>query len=195
MKKFSTSFFLLIAAFLAGCQKAAVTHPYYPLSPDALAYIQLGIGKYFVYRDSTTNLTDSVVVAQSILQPVPYNGTYFYSSQQYSLTLMQTDGVTESIFISGIAPGIFEGRVQLISNADMYEFLFQDVATNIPSMTVEGRTYTNVNLTSSLYGEQNGPGTQFTTTSNDYWAKGVGLIKRQVTKGGVTTTYTLLRNN
>ncbi len=66
-----------------------------------------------------------------------------------------------------------------------YPPLGDSLELSIPSMVVEGKTYTDVILTSY---------SQYDAYSY-YWAKGVGLIKCTELINSVTKTYTLLRNN
>ena len=185
---------LLLFNACFGCKKNPIPPLSNPLSTDALAYIKFDVGKYFIYRDSVTNQIDSVVVTQSELQPDNFvsNGIT-YNNQQYSLIWMEYSPYLKE-WLSGTAPGNLNGRVQLIANDDPNHYLFQDVTTIIPTMVVEGKTYNNVLLTTSSYGS-NGVSAGFTTTSANYWVKGVGLIKRSETNNAVTKTWTLLRSN
>ena len=65
----------------------------------------------------------------------------------------------------------------------------------MPSMTIEGKTYTNVisGGIDNTYMDINAPN-YFKRTF--YWAKGVGIVKRVIiTTGGAIKTHTLLRHN
>ena len=190
---FKISMLLLIGYSFWGCKK---TQPAlsFMLSPDALAYIQFKTGTYFIYKDSAANKTDSVIVTESIVQPYSFTGDgVLYNSQTYTLVLTEINpGVAATVWLSGNDQGGASPRVQLVSAINPLNYLFQDIATNIPSMVVEGKTYTNINLTSGAAGAPGSPGSFVTSY---YWAKGVGLIKRMETNGTVTNTYTLLRNN
>jgi hypothetical protein len=185
---------LVILISFNGCLKTASYAPNYPLSKDGLAYIQLKQGGYFIYRDSTANKVDSVVVTQSSL--ISYTGTTdfgsikSYSSQQYILVLTEASPVFGIVWLTGSTQGTIFGFINLTAPDD--HFLFRFVSTTdpsiIPSMVVEGKTYANVILTSNSSYDGSG-------NSYYYWAKGVGLIKRTEVKDHVTNTWTLLRNN
>jgi hypothetical protein len=73
-----------------GGSKAA-GYEYVTLSPSGLAYIQLRQGEYFIYKDSTTAKTDSVVVTQSMLQQNNSTGLFGVIQNLYSLTLSKID--------------------------------------------------------------------------------------------------------
>ena len=64
----------------------------------------------------------------------------------------------------------------------------------IPSMTIEGKNYSNVIMGSSEYlSDINDPEYEKRTF---YWAKGIGIVKRQIiTTGGAVKTQLLLRYN
>ena len=181
---------MLMLCSFAGCsKKKSQPQLSYPLSKDALAYIQLTVGKYFIYRDSTTNKTDSVTVLQSDLTADNYTDDGApVAGQQYTLILTASG----TVWLSGNCSGQLLGRVQLTATDNSYNLLFRDVTTILPSVTVEGTTYTNVSLTTNDL--ESGFGAN-AIISAYYWAKGVGLIKRRETKNSVTTTYTLVRHD
>ncbi|HZY40234.1 MAG TPA: hypothetical protein VFE53_26455, partial [Mucilaginibacter sp.] len=71
---FKIGILLLIVYSFSGCKKT--TQPLtYKFSANALAYIQFTSGKYFIYKDSAANKTDSVVVTESLIQPNSHIGT------------------------------------------------------------------------------------------------------------------------
>jgi len=195
---FKICIFLLIVCSFQGCKKDAGQGLSYALSADALAFIQFSPGKYFIYKDSTANKTDSIVITLSLLQtyntttPGWFGSTVPVTYQQYTLGMTEIDSGLTTVWLSGNTGVQYSSRVQLVSSDNAYNFLFQDITTNIPVMVVEGKTYTNVNLTSNVL--LSGFGAD-AIISSYYWAKGVGLIKRIETKGLVTQTYTLLRSN
>lgn len=188
---FKIGFVLLIACWSAACKKNTVPPvPYYLLSKDGLAYIQYNAGKYFIYKDSLANKTDSVVVTQSLLQT--YRGVYSdthtaYTGQNYTIVETEFNPGPTSVWINATADGQGFPTVLLNSIADGNYIFYQTLAPHIPVMVVEGKTYTDVNITSSSIGGA--------ALSYYYWAKGAGLIKRVETRGTVTNTYTLLRGN
>jgi len=185
------SFLLLVAYLFAGCEKHVILPDTSLLSKDGLAYIQFNVGKYFIYKDSVANKTDSVVVTQSILQT--YKGVYSdvhttYTGQKYTIVETEIDPGSTTVWLSATADGEGFPTVLLYSTGKNGNYLFYEtLAPHIPVMVVEGKTYTDVNVTYSSIGAA--------PLSYYYWAKGVGLIKRIETIGSVTNTYTLLRGN
>jgi hypothetical protein len=190
---FKTGIVLLIACSFAGCKKNTVpSAPYYLLSKDGLAYVQFNVGKYFIYKDSVANKTDSIVVTQSLLQT--YKGVYSdihlaYTGQKYTIVETEIDPGSTSVWLSAAADGSGFSTVVLNSIDNGNYIFYETLEPHIPVMVVEGKTYTDVNITSSPYGYGSVPLLSY------YWAKGVGLIKRIETIGSVTNTYTLLRGN
>lgn len=188
---FKTGFILLIVCSFAGCKKNTVAPATYELSKDGLAYIQFNVGKYFIYKDSLANKTDSVVVTQSLLQT--YNSVYSdvhtpYTGQTYTIVETEIDPGSTTVWLSATADGGGFSTVVLYSSDNYGNYLFyENLAPHIPVMVVEGKTYTDVNITRSSLGGA--------PLSSYYWAKGAGLIKRTETIGPVTNTYTLLRSN
>lgn len=193
--------FLLIACiFFLGCKKNNVNYGTnnYTFSPNGLAYIQLSTGKYFIYKDSATLTTDSVVVTQSLLDTISgIEATFFgnekYTAQEYTLILLKIGTSGSTVWLTGKAKSLDDvaGDAYLLPtefNASGYLFRYPPDST-ITTMVVEGNTYADVILTINpvdLSPEQ----------STYYWAKGVGLIKSsKVDSLGIRKTYTLLRNH
>jgi hypothetical protein len=186
-----TGIVLLIAYSFAGCRKHIISPaPAYLLSKDGLAYIQFNVGKYFIYKDSVANKTDSVVVTQSLFQT--YTGVYSdthtkYTGQKYTIVETEIDPGSTTVWLSATADSEGFPTVLLNSSVTGNYIFYQTLSPHIPVMVVEGITYTDVNITSSSIGGA--------ALSSYYWAKGVGLIKRTEIIGTVTNTYTLLRGN
>jgi hypothetical protein len=64
----STLLLSICLACLFACKKDTPRKPAtieYILDPNGLKYIQLRLGQYFIYKDSASGLTDSVVVTES----------------------------------------------------------------------------------------------------------------------------------
>lgn len=189
--------FLLAAYSFSGCKKTTVKPILTLLPAEGLAYIQANSGRYFIYRDSVTNKTDSVVCTESLLET--YNGTYSdinvnFTAQRYTVVLSKIDAGVTSVWL-GAATGISGPGFQLISSGGIGSghTIFWDYDTTIPTMVVEGKTYTNVSLSTIPL---TSPGNPVSNISSwHYWAKGVGLIKSVEVNGSVTSTYTLVRNN
>jgi hypothetical protein len=206
--------FLLIACiFFSGCKKFnklyGISNYTYTFSSNGLAYIQLSTDKYFIYKDSATLTTDSVVVTQSLLDTVSgTQSTIFgpekYTAQEYTLILTKIDSSGTAVWLSGkasslddLAEYVFLDRLPTSIGGYLFRYppsggVYQEpcncvIETNIPAITVEGNTYTDVVLTADEYSASK--------KSSYYWAKEVGLIKRSEVNGTDTKTYTLLRHN
>ncbi|TMI85543.1 MAG: hypothetical protein E6H08_22400 [Bacteroidetes bacterium] len=188
-----------------------------------MEYVNITPGKYLIYKDSASGMLDSVVVTKSLLEnihhaadtSVQYIFSAFYT-QEFSLTLTKFDGTLQTIWFNGMAKTsnfFFDPPDYLNLNeiyhlsgtgtdqstsAFAYSTLFNnypvDVYSTIPSITIEGNNYTNVIFGVTDAGlEVNEPGYNKRTF---YWAKEVGIIKREIiTVGGAMQTHTLVRHN
>lgn len=202
----------ILIAFSAGCKKEKIENgkvPSYTFSNKALAYVKLNEGKYLIYKDSATQLLDSVIVSTSKLETIfipKISGGLFGSlpahyEQKFSLVLLKYNGNSESIWFSGNA---FTPATYLQTSIDTlavdlrepdYTTVFTLTNSDKPefSTTIEGKNYNNVVVTASSNGlEINDPAYKSIIY---YWAKEIGIIKRSVNVGGTIKTYTLLRNN
>jgi hypothetical protein len=184
---------LIIFTCFSNCSKNS-SPKNYTLSKDGLAFIQLPLGKYFIYKDSATLQSDSVVVTESLSQTISGTSPYPYSADDYTLILSKIDSMGNiTTWLSGEAnAGVSDVNVymeRLAPNNSGYLFRYPPcncgTESSISSMVVEGKTYTDVVLTLD---------TQYDPYSY-YWAKGVGLIKCTEMIDSVTKTYTLLRSN
>ena len=185
--------FLLIAGIFSGCKKNTNLTENFTFSKEGLSYIQFNPGKYFIYKDSTTLTTDSVVVTESLLDTVSgtengfFGVTDHYTAQEYTLMLSKI-GSSNTVWLSGKASSLDEytGNVYLIPAYIIYTsgYLFRyPPDSTISTIMVEGKAYKDVILMANAQ-------------STYYWAKGVGLIKSsKVDIEGIRKTYTLLRNN
>jgi len=154
------------------------------LSKESLAYVQIPIGKYFIYKDSVSGNTDSVIVTKSELKTVPhfvspslFDGRVSYYYQSCTLYLSKKNGNASILWFEKIAE----------ANANVHDAYLDLYSTQkiIPNITIEGKNYSDViqvTYSSSYF------------ASTFYWAKGIGIIKRTETKGASTQTWTLLRN-
>src|SRR5436190_12095574 len=180
-------------------------------SRDALSYVQLTAGKYFIYKDSTTSSQDSVVVTTSLLNTVyfpPASDAVFtykaHTQEKFDLVLTKFTDSDQVEWFNGHADAFCDGlginnncdsaAVDLMEGGLMAFEGVQSYPSNL-SVAIEGKTYNNVIIHDSWTS---------TIDINDpryvhniyYWAKGVGIIKRtNITTGGAVKTYTLLRNN
>jgi hypothetical protein len=212
---FGRNFFLGIIILLVsiGCKKSNRHYSVFnnfTFSKEALDYIKFNPGKYFIYKDSATLTTDSVVVTESLLDTVSGTEDGFfgvidhYTAQEYTLILSKIDSSGATVWVTGKASSLdgYTGNVyldRLPTSIGGYLFryppgggVYQEpcncvIERNIPAITVEGDTYTDVVLTVDEYSASK--------KSSYYWAKEVGLIKRSEVNGTDTKTYTLLRHN
>ena len=88
---------LIIFTGFSNCSKSSGPIPNYTLSKERLAYIQLTLEKYFIYKASATLQSDSVVVTESSLKSVRNSiglSTYTaYTADDYTLVLSKIDSL------------------------------------------------------------------------------------------------------
>jgi hypothetical protein len=198
-------FFFLIS----DCKKSSSDHRFdgsiqLKLDANGLQYIQLDIGKYFIYKDSASGVLDSVVVTKSLLEnkftPAVTGGPFAtyaaYNSEIFSLTLTKMDVNSETVWLEAqtsaalCCPSLSNNNepVQMYESNGALVFCYPkedcDFVDLISSLTVEGKVYQNVIM---VTGGTDG-------TSKYYWAKGIGLIKRTETNSD-NKTRTLIMNN
>lgn len=182
-------------------------------SRHALEYVNLVPGKYLIYKDSASTLTDSVVVTKSLLENKYHaeNTSGFnvpaYNGEEFSLTLStKTSTGASSLWFQGSASVPFNSypfissdtallylagsESNIISRVFSQNHSYHSTETTI----IEGKTYNGVVTDINDSGlDINNPNYRKTIYS---WAKGVGIIKRTIiTTGGAIKTYALLRNN
>ena len=182
------------------------------LLTEGLAYVQLGLGKYFIYKDSASSELDSVVVTKSSLEdvftPAVVSGglTYSaYNSQIFSLTLTKFDAGIQTLWEINFkgqpalcCPSISMDNqpVEIRDTSDVSTFYYPvcncSSSMVIPGLTVEGKLYNNVIQNIGDNGAD--PSSPDYRRAVTYWAKGVGIIKRIKTAGADTKTYFLIRN-
>ncbi len=223
---FICSFTLL--CLLCSCKKSKPriddTDPNsYLFSADALAYVQLPLNTYYIYKDSASGTLDSVVVTQSVLETkfhpeesgndlyIWHLAAYYY--QQFTLLLTNYSGSSPQDWFYGIAtngPNFFINsdttswvdlvEIDTLNNirVNNYAFFYPEggsvfslTPTIIPSMTIEGKSYSNIVFCSDF----NSPDTtaDYYLETNYYWAKGVGIIKRRIKTSNYVKTENLVR--
>ena len=182
-------------------------------SRKALDYVKLTERKYLIYKDSASAHLDSVVVTKSLLEnkynPEEFNWYAWYSAyyhENFSLMLTKFTGGVGSEWFNGEAKlwisdppySTDNAPVNLITldkfnNTYSTFYLGENDPTNY-SVSIEGRTYNNVVITIYDRGlDINHPDYLKETY---YWAKEIGIIKREIiTTGGTVKTARLLRNN
>ncbi|MGZ5133802.1 MAG: hypothetical protein ACXWCG_01575 [Flavitalea sp.] len=206
--------FILSFFIFQNCKKSSPPAPekelYASFSRNALQYLQLTEGKYLIYKDSATSLLDSVVVTKCRIEVhfTPGLNTLFVRSPAYyteSLTLILSkfDGSSEtewlrsnaftSMWPAASSVSIDTADIALIDESGGVIVYATETFQSKDTVTVEGKTYSNAQINLSDNGLD--PSDQAYRKSIYYWAKGIGIVKRTIVTGGVTTTHTLLRNN
>ena len=222
MKKFITSIAIvtLFTFYLTACKKDHTDTQAAPIevkfAAEALAYVQLPLNKYFIYKDSASGSLDSVVVTKSDIEkqfmpehisgfwavPIP---AFYY--QTFTLTLTKYNGATPQDWFYGIA-----NNSSFVTSSDTATALYliekdKGGAFNypiiissgpyggvsiLPSVTIEGKTYVDAVVftsSSSLDTSQ-----FYYRKSTYYWVKGVGIIKREIRTSNSIKTDLLIRN-
>lgn len=192
----------MLTAFQTSCKKEEAM---YKLPADGLKYIQLRPGQFFIYKDSASGKTDSVVVTESSLTAESFTYQGFTSNsitarrEVFRLVLTRKNGGADSTWLSGTAKGDF-GSNRAILKESNNESLFVYPAVclcyniySLASMSVEGKTYNNVMVVEGASRNLN--------FYDLYWAPSVGLIRMRKhdlstpLPNRVTTTWNLLRHN
>ena len=192
------------------------------LNPVALEFVKLPVGRYFIYKDPATGSIDSVRVSQSIIEnkfqpsipPSGYNPCLSgFNFETFTLTLTKFNGTASQDWFKGIASSyaIFpcgsHPAVIIDSNLILEDQLFTNIITHpfvypfsfyqgqghifIPTITIEGTIYTDVHEFFASNGLQSThPAYQAVI---HYWAKGIGIIKKETITYSSVNTYLLVR--
>lgn len=221
MKKFIP--LLMLIVFFVSCKKNIdLPAPAIIINFDkaALSYVQIAINKYFIYKDSATGNTDSVVATESSIKntsvpaiPDDFNtltpGRKAYSYERFTLTLSTVKGNGPIDWFYGIANADFlmsydvhstDFGVLWLSEIDRMTnnnkgFVFKHPFVPgqlTPAMNIEGKDYADVILISSTNGFI--PSSPNYVACSYYWAKGIGIIRRSITTSTGRQTWTLLRH-
>jgi hypothetical protein len=213
---------VIVLLVASGCQKDEVTenpmdHTFnISLSRNALEYVNIPVGKYFIYRVTGNSLLDSIRVVSNQLDTVnmPRNNNINFPEHnierfrlkmdKYQVPIMGTGVLISEWVWSTTVPTPYNpydssstADVRLeFTGAGAGQLIFYGTHNLSPTETivVEGVTYTGVIRTESNNG---------LTISNPnyqknvfYWARGLGVIKRITTSfNGYEVTRTLLRHN
>lgn len=179
---------------------------------NALSFIILPANRYFIYKDSSNGITDSVVVKQTNVESVlqqsvqnPPTPVFFYS--KYTLILEKISGATNQIWYKGIArcdsqytaaPVSIDSNFVLSNeqtNLPAFWYPFKSSGTMqytlIPILTIENSTYTTVHKFSATNGLQFSDINYQATIY--YWVKGTGIIKKEIISNNSVKTYLLIR--
>lgn len=222
------SFFLSLALyfFCVSCKKDHKDQPtepvYVQFNPDALAFVQFPLNKYYIFKDSASGMLDSIVVTQNNLEKkfvpastyqTPFgNGhapAYYY--QDFSFLLTKFKGTSQQTWFYGTAtsdlgspyPNSDPVSLSLLENDSImtgYIFLYPAIRFSSPqenvdilnTITIGGQAYSNVilysisNLIDSLDKDF--------VRATYFWAKDVGIIKREIKTPTTVKTEFLVRH-
>ncbi|GEO11085.1 hypothetical protein [Segetibacter aerophilus] len=194
---------VLTVIIFAGCEKSStssVEEARQSFDREGLKFIQIPIGKYFIYKDSATGNEDSVIVTKSNLEQVDVAAYYCgpscfgnhpaYHYERFSLTL--TSGRDQTTWLNATTGDLIgnfitsdRSAISLRDYKNILLFSYPGTSTILPSMAIEGKTYNEVNVSTANFSG---------TASTTYWAKNIGLIKWQFKMGSTVTTFLLLRH-
>ncbi|RYY50108.1 MAG: hypothetical protein EOO06_04880 [Chitinophagaceae bacterium] len=181
-------------------------------SRNALAYVNIPVGKYFIYKNVATGALDSVAVTTSQLGTTNFpkdvaNGfpehnmeTYRSVFTKYNLIggvyipvqWIRTYAITD---FSTPYDSTSTADVRLeLSGTDQTIFYASHNVAGVQSLLVEGVNYPEVVKAESTNGfPVNDPSYEKNVF---YWAKNVGIVKRVITRAtGAPTELNLLRRN
>lgn len=208
-------FLAVILIIHSSCKKDTEAVPVlqdYQFKPEFLSYVQLPLNSYFIYKDSATSVIDSVVVKESILERLYMpeqrdnlvSKTPAYNYQNFRLALKKYSGSSATDWFEGFASAVY-GELKIIDRlrniayggpAFYYSLTTYNTVYSaydiMPQMTVEGKTYNNVIMV--MNANTSDTTASFYYRSTYYWAKGVGIIKREVKTPGNIKTELLIRN-
>lgn len=211
--------FLVIFIFLLSCEKEEI--PPEPISvtfnQNAIDFLKVTAGKYLIYKDSATSEIDSIIITKCELKSIYYpehksNDLFVPDTPAYLgdhfeiIYTKKTNSNTSSIWFKGTADANYQfsasesnlplNLVDYIDNLYIYagSFYFDENTISIPSLNVDGITYSNVivhNTDSGL--EITHP---YYLKTKYYWAKGIGIIQKSIERtNGVRQTFYLIRHN
>ena len=217
MKTITVVILLFISFCIISCKKeyfnpntfSVVT---YTFAADALEFVTIPVNKYFIYKDSASGITDSVIVVKNEVvnkfqgstpcTGICWPGPSGYSYQEFSLTLKKINPPS-AIWFNGKASNFsINFFLDSITGINMMDSLMPycniwyplsdfDEYTHLPAYIVEGITYSDVHLFSRNNGMQ--PGQPNYLQIDTYWVKGTGIVQRRIIRQGAVATTLLIR--
>lgn len=204
----------VLVLLVASCRKeVAITRPTLKkLETEGLAYVQLPKNKYFIYKDSTTGMLDSVVVTGSDIEAIfvsaqPglgfYSGNDAYFYETFTLILTKYDTAQQEWFygvVNSLAKSFSLRERDRINNAEqniVFSYPINTLLTGVdvsimPANIIEDKLYSNIAVFTSSNGAP--PTDKSYHKSTYYWVRGVGIIKREIQTGSSIKTELLVRN-
>ncbi len=233
MKKLTLSFLTASVFFLASCSKdnlnlgggggwswgggwglpggGPIAGNYF--DNTALDFIYIHWNRYFIYKDSATGITDSVIVTRNYTSSVFHDSVPgnppipAYTHQTYGLTLQKNSGSAYQPWFDGFASCDTQYRYTAHyidadfdlndkqNNLPAFWYPFTSSGVNrytlIPSITIEGTTYIQILKFSASNGLQ--PTDTNYRETIFYWEKGTGIIKREIRTYNSVKTSLLIR--
>lgn len=220
---------IIFCSLILSCKKDHKVQPagpvYIKFNPDGLAYVQVPLNHYYIFKDSANGMLDSVMVTQSTLDNafspetiVRFAGTdvkvpaHYY--QDFTLQLSSITGITQKVWFYATATNQPFFTVSDLRNSDTaylsllesdvnfpgevftypvsYYFSGQSKSIIVPAMTVEGTSYLNViNFISSNSAD---PTDKNFVRATYFWAKNIGIIKREIKTPTTVKTESLVRH-
>ena len=179
----------------------------------ALDFINITWNRYFIYKDSATGITDSVIVTRNYTSSVFHDSVPgnppipAFSYETYGLTLQKISGSAYQTWFDGFASCDSQYRYTahyIDSDFDLtdkqnnlpafwYPFTSSGVKqyTIVPTITIEGTTYAQIHKFSATNGLQ--PTDTNYRETIFYWEKGTGIIKREIRTYNSVKTSLLVR--
>jgi hypothetical protein len=197
------TFVLLTVLYFSSCKVRKTGTISVKFSEEALSYVQIPVNSYFIYEESN-GLLDSIVVSKSELE----NKISTINYQNLRLTLVDYTSIPRIWFdaIATLPPSPYNfyidtlQELSLIEKTDNVVFKYPlinqgyglDSVYFLQSLQLKGRMFTNV----IVYITTNAADSTDPTyrKSSYYWAKSVGIIKKEIITFNSQTTFTLLRN-
>lgn len=195
-----TKFFILVfsVSLLVGCKKQ-VTH--HPVSTEFKEWTLYQVGSYWIYRNDSTSVLDSVYLPQPPFYEVCYDADHLYDTYEHFYIKFQSSFIMDAYLTSRKGGGddlqvrfYGGGGVPVLeSKAEINKFYGDSSTTyylykeRLQNYQFEGNSYPEV--IHSIY--------QQTGNSIDIYnfliAKNVGLIKVYGTWNDTTRSWSLLR--
>jgi hypothetical protein len=181
----------------------------------ALDYIKLPVNRYFIYKDSASGSSDTIIVLKSVVE-IQYNppthgygwmNGYYYST--FNLDITNATGYNRiNCTMQSKAPlrtdsvNIIDSNFMLTTGFTSipvfwYPFVSRIVPygqiqyTYIPTLLIEGVTYTEVHKFSST--NWHNPSQLGYLHTEFYWVKGIGFVKKVTADYYTTKTLLLLK--
>lgn len=191
MKKITLCFVVAAALLLIlqSCEKKSVK-AYYPIPGEMLSFISHTTGSYYIYKDSATGITDSVIVTASDLvqkkeYSLPSGDTYLADYFHLVLEKASPSGVLSPWLDAEVEKPGYEAylRADIGNGRSLFWFPYyrSQVFEKINAATINGVSYQDVHCFNMSNGE------------TCWWVRNVGIIKITNLLQTGEQTFTLVR--